>query len=356
VLALGALVAASSAQAATPKGFFGVVPQRPLTVEDYERMGQANVGTLRFELLWAQANPSPGAYDWTAPDHVVAEAARNGVRTLPFVYSTPSWVARDLDRHRCSADACYPFGPKSKAARDAWADFLAAAVERYGPDGSFWVENPTLRRRPIRAWQLWNEQNSPSFYKPKPDVKRFAKLLKAGERAITKADRGAEIVMGGMFGTPLQGRKPALSAWKFLRKLYRVKGAKKSFDGVAPHPYAPKLKNVRAQVDLIRDEMKDAGDRNADLWITELGWASGGPRNPLNRGKKGQAQRLKQAFKYFKKKRKKLNVRNVDWYSWRDNLTGDANLCAWCPHSGLVDENLTEKPSLAAFTKFTGGS
>ena len=66
--------------------------------------------------------------------------------------------------------------------------------------------------------------------------------------------------MGGMFGTPLGGRKPGISAWDFLEKLYRIKGAKKSFDGVAPHPYAAKFSKVLAQIELIRDEMKDGGD------------------------------------------------------------------------------------------------
>jgi len=356
VLALGTLVAATSATAAVPRGFFGVVPQGPLVEQDYERMGQAKVGTLRFELFWAGSNPSPGTYDWTVSDAVVGEAARNGVQTLPFVYSTPTWVATSLDGHGCGDSTCPPFAPTAPAALDAWADFLAAAVHRYGPTGSFWTENPAVPRLPIRAWQLWNEQNSPSFYKPKPKVKKFLKLMQAGNTAVKGVDPGAEIVMGGMFGTPLGGRKPGISAWDFLEKLYRIKGAKKSFDGVAPHPYAAKFSKVLAQIELIRDEMKDGGDGNADLWITELGWASGGPPNPLNRGLAGQAERLTEAFKYFKKKRKKLNIRSVDWYSWRDNSAGDVGLCEWCPKSGLLDESFGAKPALGAFTKFTSGN
>src|SRR5688572_16169084 len=90
MLALGVLAVAPSAEA-LPKGFFGVAPQTQLTAADYDRMGRAKVGTLRFELFWAGANPSPGTYDWTVPDAVVGGASRNGVQTLPFVYSTPTW-------------------------------------------------------------------------------------------------------------------------------------------------------------------------------------------------------------------------------------------------------------------------
>ncbi len=339
-----------------PKSFFGVVPQQSLTDQDFERMGQAEVGTLRFEIFWAGVDKTAaeGDLDWSAPDAIVARAARNGIKPLPFIYSTPRWVA-ELDGHSCG-DTCSPFAPSGKAALTAWSSFLRAAAARYGPSGSFWSEHPEVPKLPIRVWQLWNEQNSPSFYKPKPKVKSYAKLLGAGHDAISSVDHRAEVVLGGMFGTPRQGRKPAVSAWKYLGQLYDVKGAKRNFEGVAPHPYAPKLKNVRLQIDLLREEMKSAGDRGADLWITELGWGSAGPPNPLNRGPAGQAQRLTQAFKYFKKKRKKLNIRNVDWYSWRDNDDPQAGLCVWCPFSGLLTQDFGEKPSLAAFTKFTGGN
>ena len=288
---LGAFAAlcAGTAQAAVPAEFYGVTPQRPLGSADVDRMGQAQVGTLRFEVSWALIDPTsaPGDYNWAATDALVADAARNGIELLPFVYSTPTWVATELDRHNCSGAECYPFAPRSTPAKRAWETFLRDLVLRYGPNGEFWTLNPTLPRDEIRTWQLWNEQNSPSFYKPKPKAKAYAKLLDAASRGIRSADGGAEIVLGGMFGTPLGGRKPGISAWRFLEGLYNVKGAKKNFDGVAPHPYAAKLKKVKAQVNLIRDEMRAGRDRNADLWITELGWGSGGPKNPLNRGPSG---------------------------------------------------------------------
>jgi hypothetical protein len=350
------LAIAAGAFAAPPRSFFGVMPQGPLDSADYAEMGDAKVGTLRFELYWAGIDPGPesGDYDWSSADAVVGGAARNGVATLPFVASAPAWVVR-LDGHSCQPGKCPPYGPKGGQALAAWRAFLTAAVDRYGPNGEFWAENPDVPKLPVRAWQIWNEQNSPSFWKPKPDVKAYANLLDSAHRAITAADPGAEIILGGMFGTPLGGRKPAVSAWDFLAKLYRRKGARKDFDGVAPHPYASRFSKVRAQIDLLRDAMVDANDADAALWITELGWASGGAPNPLNRGLAGQADRLTEAFKYLIKKRKSLNIRNLTWYSWRDNSSTDAQLCEWCPRSGLLNEDRSPKPSFDAFTAFTGG-
>ena len=183
-LAAIGMLAAGSAHAAVPAGFYGVSPQKQLGAADVDRMGRAKVGTLRFEIPWGHIDPSPAAGDnnWAATDALVADAARNGIELLPFFYSTPAWVAKDLDRQRCSDTKCFPFAPRSRAALAAWQTFVADAAARYGPDGEFWAQNPQLPDDPIRAWQIWNEQNSPSFYKPKPKPKAFAKLLDASSR------------------------------------------------------------------------------------------------------------------------------------------------------------------------------
>ena len=110
-------------------------------------------------------------------------------------------------------------------------------------------------------------------------------MLKAGHDGITAVDPQADVLVGGMFGTPLHGRKPAIPSWDFLKKLYDVKGSKRYFDGVSIHPYAGQFKKVKLQTDLMRDEMKAAHDSKTDIWITEVGWASSGPQNPLVRGK-----------------------------------------------------------------------
>jgi hypothetical protein len=349
-----ALLALASNAAATPRSFYGIVPQGPLGAEDYARMGKGNVGTLRVPLLWGEVDQSslPFDYDWSAFDEVVASAARNRIQVLPTVFGTPHHVA-ELDG---CASACSIAAPRSQRALAAWHDFLRAAVLRYGPNGTLWTSDPTLPTRPIRVWQIWNEQNSPTYYGPKPDVGDYANLVAEAASAIRGADPGAEIVLGGMFGTPLGGADPAITAWDYIRQLYSHAGAREGFDGVALHPYAASLKKVRSQLALVLDEVRAAGDRNASLWITEIGWASGGEPHPFNKGKRGQAKRLRQAFRFFTRKRRELDLRNVDWFSWRD-AGPRPGICKWCPRSGLFRQHsLTPKPAWTAFTRFTGGS
>ena len=65
-------------------------------------MAQAHVGLLRFEIDWAWTDREPGSgdEDWLASDAVVGNAARQGIRALPFVFDTPKWVLERSGR-RC---------------------------------------------------------------------------------------------------------------------------------------------------------------------------------------------------------------------------------------------------------------
>ena len=336
--------------AAAPETFFGVVPQGPLSEEEFERMGEGRVGTLRVALPWTNIDPTPEEdYDFSSTDGTVLGAARNGIQVLPLLYGTPTWDAQELDGHDC-VDDCPTHAPVSEEALQAWQEFVTAAINRYGPEGTLWEENPDVEPVPIHSWQIWNEQNSSTFWKPRPDQAAYAELVDAAEKAIHAEDEHASVVLGGMFGTPPDGE----TAWSFLRQLYEIEGPEGSFDAVAAHPYAAHMEKVRSQVELIRDEVERADDTDAALWITEIGWASSGPDVPLNRGPEGQAEELESAFEYFLERRERWNIAGVTWYSWRD--TSDMGICDWCGGSGLFPvDSLEPKPSWEAFTALTGG-
>ena len=362
VVLAAALAGPAAASAGVPREFYAISPQQVPNSAELDQMERGRVGTLRAQVSWAAAEPEPPTltghtYYFSLFDPIVLGATRRGIRVLPFIYSTPAWVARELDGRACSVDTCYFYAPTSPAARSAWKSFLGALVERYGPGGELWAEHPEVEPMPIRTWQIWNEQNSPTFYRPQPDVGAYAELLKSSADAIRPRDPGAEILLGGMFGTPSADRKLSPSAWRYLRRLYRTPGTATNFDGVAAHPYAATIQGVEQQIDHLRTEMRRAKDRRTEMWVTEIGWASSGEPHPLNRGPKGQARRLRQAFELLRRRRDELNLQLITWYSWRDDTTTGAGICGWCPYSGLFAENGADaKPAWHAFTRFTGGS
>jgi polysaccharide biosynthesis protein PslG len=351
-LAMLTVGTASAAAKKAPADFYGVVPQTALAAKDFERMSSGKVGTLRTLLSWASVDQTSAANDNTCSgfDAIVTEAAKAGIEVQPFIFGTPAWVAKDLDGANCSGDKCGLYTPKSPAALDAFKTFVGDTVDRYGPSGTFWTEHPEVPKDPITVWQILNEQNSKSFYLPKPNPKSYAKVLKAADAAIDARDPSAEIVLGGM--AELAGSRKAIKGSKYLQKLYKVKGAKNYFDAVAPHPYGATVDRVSEQVELYRKVMKKAHDSKADMYVTEVGAGSAKGGSSLNRGKKGQAKLLKDIYKYFIKQRNKLNVEVVDWFSWQDSRT---SICSWCKTSGLLTAGGQTKPSYKEFTKLTGG-
>jgi hypothetical protein len=348
---IAACALASPAAAKAPRSFFGAVPQTTLSQTDFERMGEAGVATLRLPLYWYIAQPSDTVTDFAQFDSLVRPAAKNGITVLPFLYGTPGWVAEGIDHRNCAAD-CLLYPPKNQSARAAWKAFARKAAARYGPNGAFWSENPGVPKRPIRSWQIWNEQNSKTFYKPKPDPGEYAKLLADAASGIHGADRKADIILGGMFGVPGgNGDSRSVAAATYLRNLYKVKGVKSDFNGIALHPYSRLLKSVEKQVLLSRKELQRARDSKTDLWITEIGWASGGSDNPLNLGStKAQAKQLTAAYKMFLANRKRWHVRSVEWFAWRDAHDAD-DVCFFCSEAGLLSESGQAKPALGAYRR-----
>jgi hypothetical protein len=353
-LALCIWPAASPAQSSPPSTFFGVSPQSPLTSADYQRMASGRIGTVRVFVDWASIDRgSGGSYDWSSLDQTVSEAAAHGVSVVPFVFGTPEWVARQLDFRNCRPPACSVFAPVGQAALAEWQRFLTAAVARYGPEGDFFAANPYQPYQPITVWQLWNEQNSATFFKPKPDIDSYATLVKTGAEAVHSVDPAARILLGGMFGNPGGVKQPKLFAWNYLRKLYRVPGIGNQFDGIAVHPYAARMAKVIEQVKLMYKATVQAHDRT-EMWITEIGWSSGTGNNPLERGKRGQADRLQDAFGWFLSHRTRYRIQNVTWFAWRD-LAGKP-ICQWCGNAGLFTAStLKPKPAWNALMTFTGG-
>ena len=232
---------------------------------------------------------------------------------------------------------------------------MRSAAERYGPGGEFWSENPLLPVRPIRKWQAWNEENFFYFTKP-ASPGRYGQLLKLSARALRSVDPGAKVILGGLFGDPRQRPPRAMDATDFLDRLYRVRGIKASFDGVALHPYAPSAQGLKPLVEAVRRVMVRNGDRRTGLYITEMGWGSQANSNvAFEKGLQGQARELRRAYSYLLGARRRLNIRQVFWYAWKD---APPSPCSFCDSVGLfrAGAGMRAKPAWFSLVRFTGGT
>ena len=345
--ALVALVLLAPAAAGEPPAggseelSIGVVPQRSFDEGEAQAMAEAGISSVRVWFSWADVERERGRFDWGTLDETVAVGAGGRLTTLPFLFGTPGWAAAD-DGQDCEGWGCVTYAPRTESSRAAFAEFAAAAVRRYGPGGRFWDLHRALPYRPIEIWQIWNEQNLVSFYRPAVDPIAYASIVQVAARAIHREDPGAEVVLGGLTGTRSNDRR--MSTGAFLTRLYSVPGIAASFDGVAVHPYNRKVRGTIDQVEAARS-VASAHSDHPDLWITELGWASAGKRRwGLVKSPSGQARMLRLALTELIDNADRLNLRAAYWYAWRDTERGQG-VCGWCPWSGLLDRDGREKPA-----------
>jgi hypothetical protein len=324
---------AREAQANDP--FYGVISAEPLPGEpQLARLGEGGVGTLRINLAWGSVQPGPDApYDWSHYDPVVRNAAENGIRVLATVYSTPSWAAPTAEIPPLGSDLA------------GFEEFARTAVERYGAGGTFWAVNPDLPELPITDWQLWNEPNSPLFWKPRPDAGEYVRLLRAFDSAVKGVDPGARVILGGLFPTPRSG--VALDV--FLPALYEA-GAQRHFDALALHPYARTPRVAIGRVEQARGILRRFGDAEKPIWVTEVGWASTGTPPALVVGLRGQADYVRQTFDLAAAERDRLGIAGIVWYSLNDTPGP-----LWVGHCGLFTVDGTAKPAWDAFAQVAGG-
>jgi hypothetical protein len=346
-LCLALLALAPAAAQALPRGFFGIVPQTAIGKRDTGRMRAGGVDTIRTMVSWAAVQPSPtSGYDWSGLDKQIALAAEDHLEVLPFLFATPPWLSRDFRT----------LPVRNRRQRQAWGEFVGAAVERYGSGGEFWAEHGPASKRPlpklpIRAWQIWNEENF--FYFASPvSPSAYARLLAVTHRAMHRADPGADLVLGGLFGDPGESPPRAWDAADFLDRLYRVRGVKANFDAVALHPYAADTGVLASLVEEVRRTMVRHGDRRSGLYLTELGWGSQNDPQVVSFevGLHGQARELRRAYRYLLSRRHRLNLQQVDWFTWKD-ATGT---CSFCDSTGLFRRGggFRPKPAWGAFVSF----
>jgi hypothetical protein len=318
---------------AAPRSFYGVMGASDPDPSEIARMGAGRVGTLRINLVWGTVQATPSSpLDFSHYDAIIGAAAQQGIRVLPTVYG--------------SLQPPYPPTPPLFPAFQA---FVQAAVQRYGSNGTFWSANPSIPKLPVNYWQLWNEMNSPSFWYPAPSPKQYVQLLKVFHSSVKAGDRRGKVLLGGLFRTPNVVNGITLD--RFLRGVYKVKGSKRFFDAVSVHPYATTPKQAYRALRDTRRIMDRFRDQKARLWVTEVGWATGGQGSPLRVSPEVQASYLHNTYRLLAKTRKRLRLVSVVWYSWRD-LPG----VIWFNHTGLFDQALNPKPAWYAFVGLTGGS
>src|SRR5271167_2917935 len=186
---------ASPAVAAEPG--VGLINPGATQIADVRALG---THWVRMFAPWPDLEPARGVFaaNWLASYEQVFNALPAGTKVIIDVVDTPRWETGSSNEHTP------PANPGDYAA------FLGALAQR-------WAGR-------VSAFEIWNEEDSPSWWTGAPDPAAYAQLLKATYPVVKAADPSATIVLGGLTGND----------YPFLEQVYAA-GGKGSFDVVAVH-------------------------------------------------------------------------------------------------------------------------
>ncbi|MDQ3706693.1 MAG: glycosyl hydrolase [Chloroflexota bacterium] len=250
---------------------------------------------VREDFAWGLIQPTEQRYEWTATDRIVGELATRKVNVLGIISYSVNWATPSKeDDKQASALSFYP------PDHEKYAHFVRTLVSRY--------------KGTVKHWEIWNEPDNSMFWKPKPNAREYAELLKVAYKAVKQADPTAKVLSGGVSG----------NAVPYLEEMMAA-GAGGSFDILALHPYAVPLNAANARVES-RPEVHKMVDVELTkyraflerhgikrpVWVTEMGWPA------LDWGLDEAAQADYMAQAYAQMLASGL-VERIFWYSFKDD-------------------------------------
>jgi hypothetical protein len=179
-------------------------------------------------------------------DRIVEFYTQHGVRTMPILCYSSAW-----------SGGTPPIEPEERA---RFAEFVYRTVRRY--------------RGRITAWEIWNEPNIPTFWKPQPSAEAYSLLLQEAYSAAKAADPSCTVVGGAT----------CMADLNYIQDLHRF-SAWNSMDVLSIHPYSMGGTAHQQRLETILDilqELNRATKRPKPIWITEIGWTAEGEHEETN--------------------------------------------------------------------------
>ncbi|MGO9322625.1 MAG: cellulase family glycosylhydrolase [Solirubrobacteraceae bacterium] len=284
---------------------------------------------VRMFATWPDLEPTKGAFStfWLAYYEETFRSLPAGTKVLLDVVNTPSWETGSSNEHTPPANP------------EEYAAFVGALARHLGTK--------------VSAYEIWNEEDSSSWWGGGPNPSAYAQLLKATYPAIKAADPSATVVLGGLTGND----------YEFLEGVYQA-GGKGSFDAVGVHtdtacdklsPYEflrGAGNRLVADSFLAYREVHAVMLANGDdkpIWMTELSWRTTNATCPEGAwagqtaegvSEEQQATYLRQAYHCMQQD---SYVQVALWFPLQDEGS---------VLSGLERANGTHKPSFAAMRSY----
>lgn len=195
-----------------------------------------------------------------------------------------------------------------------------------------------LVNEPNISWDLWYDSQ---WLEAEIKSERYACLLTNAYKAIKSVNSDVQVITGGiMIGSPPEGQDR--NQFDYLYELYTSKWVEKykaegnaskkdwnvvPWDGVSLHPYWMDAPTLFTLINDFSRKLRDRGDFNSKIWITEIGAAAEAPKTPYempNQAEIDQAYYLRAIYGgMLGSKELMSNVAHVFWFKYEDFVPGN---------------------------------
>lgn len=293
--------------------------------QQMQRFHALGLEWVRVDLHWDRHEPSEGRYRLGELDEVVDSLKQEHLKSVFYlVGSAPH--ATSAPSGSTTPDQ---FPPKQA---QVFAERMAMLARRY----------PS-----IDAWQVWNEPNLPSFWRPHEDAEAYGRLLQQSTQALRQVDPNKPVVMGGMAYYSQMPVKGGL----MLESLGKL-GVQQLGTIIAYHPYSqtPETDEPGKRDFILRSQQLNQMLRGVQvpaIWATEWGWSSYAGPIELQEliGEQGQAD-------YVLRRLALMSALDYDKLFLFALSDLDSRASARDQHYGLLDLQGKPKPVYLALQRF----
>ena len=307
---------------------------------EIDMLAESGANAVRIDISWSSLE-TDGKGQWSPwyvekADSIFRRANERGLKIVAVLWGTPCWASAAPDTLRQGCEG-------------AWWE--RGAIERYGPrnvndfgDAAHFVANRWGSR--LAALEVWNEPNLADQFALRADnpAATAAALQKVAYPRIKAQAPNLPVLAGVLSG----------SDGEFLKTLYRY-GIGGNFDGISIHPYNEwrdpddawqdewKQWSFLRGIPWIHQIMRDNGDGQKGVWLTEFGFSTCGQGDRWCVNQQQQAEYIKDSFRIarrwsFVKAALVYNLRNKG-----DDPQGRED------QFGMVHTNFAPKPAWHAF-------
>lgn len=293
--------------------------------QQMQRFHALGLEWVRVDLHWDRHEPSEGRYRLGELDEVVDSLKQEQLKSVFYLVGSAP--------HATSAPSGSPtpdqYPPKQA---QVFAERMAMLARRY----------PS-----IDAWQVWNEPNLPSFWRPHEDAEAYGRLLQQSTQALRQVDPNKPVVMGGMAYYSQMPVKGGL----MLESLGKL-GVQQLGTIIAYHPYSqtPETDEPGKRDFILRSQQLNQMLRGVQvpaIWATEWGWSSYAGPIELQEliGEQGQAD-------YVLRRLALMSALDYDKLFLFALSDLDSRASARDQHYGLLDLQGKPKPVYMALQRF----